>query len=717
MYATCNTRIKAEQISIILEPGEDTSLEAGFPKQPAGALARIAAMLSCPKLTPLQTRFLASVATLALLGLIYWTLGHTPLAYAAELDFDGRGESRGGEDHNWHWIAQEALEGDGINDEVAGAGTTVLSARAPAVSSTGGNNVPNIDNIEAGNTTVWMFSSEQLRSQHAKKGPGLPPFEDLIADAKVQHGELRKRDGDGEPTESQELEGRQNGRTRKIYISINTCLQPNYVGSGIQSAAPPQLTLYVATDPSNKNPGPQSNSNDQMVVVMDEGYANTTIQVNGDSYMSVHAPSLGNNFTGVWNYELAVSIDGFYHSVSDDFDLEPNLFLLDSDSFAALLVTDNLTQADPSQQSYKDWMNLTAPYIVFASNINDTRALGLSKSFCGLNMNSQITGKQEQSDGEGTNVQMQMTTRGLGNKPKEQFYVTALNRSSIYNATLAQVGNSTNSGSGVVGGGGKVWRSVSFPTKSDGNCALLYNLDFCSEVAYAVPSTPDLVANYSGFQSLYDNYTLNYYHNFNYSLQQIPCHTTSDAQYSLARNCQDCAKAYKDWICAVSIPRCTDFSSGLPWLQSRNMGQPFLNGSQLSSSVLNNGYVPMSGAPTLEGTVAFSQTYISSMATNSSRNPLIDETIKPGPYKEVLPCEDLCYSLMQSCPAALGFGCPFPGKGLEASYGSRHGNSNGNLTCSFLGAYVYTGGVAKVGSDVLKACLFAAIAAIMLVGM
>ncbi|KAK5163557.1 uncharacterized protein LTR77_010506 [Saxophila tyrrhenica] len=656
-------------------------------------------MLSCPKLSPLQSRFLASLATLALLGLIYWTIGHPPLAYAAELDFDGAGEPRGGEDHNWHRITQEALEEDGVDPEGdEGHTTPVLIARAPVVSSTGGNNIANNANIEAGNTSVWLFPVEQLQSRHADRGPGLPSYVEAVAQTNVAHGELRKRH-DSEQDDTQDLDARQNARARTIYISMNTCLQPNYVGSGTQSAAPPQLTLYVATDESNENPGPQGSQGNQRAIPLDGGFAATSISVDDSWYMSVHAPSLPDNFTGVWNYELAVSIDDYFHSVSNDTD--PNLFLLDSDSSAALLVTNNLTQADPSQQSFKDWMNLTAPYVVFASNVNDTRTMGLSKSFCGLNKNSQIAGAQDQSDGSATNVQMQMTTRGLGNKPKEQFYVTALNGSSTYFATLAQVGNSTSSGSGVVGGGGKVWQTTVFPTKSDGNCALLYNLDFCSEVAYAVPSTPDLVANYSRFQSLYDNFTLNYYHNFNYSLQQVPCHTTSDAQYSLARNCDDCAKAYKEWLCAVSIPRCEDFSSDAKWLQRRNMGQPFFNGTELPSSLLNQHYTPMSKAPTLEGTIAYSQTYISSVATNSSRNPMIDEVIQPGPYKEVLPCEDLCYSLVQSCPAALGFGCPFPGKGLEASYGSRHGNGNGTLTCSFLGAYVYTGGASSVGAGVM----------------
>ena len=74
-------------------------------------------LCQCPKLTPLQSRFLASVAALALLALIYWSLSDPRFAYAAELDFDGAGQSRGGEDHNWHRIAQTALERDGITME------------------------------------------------------------------------------------------------------------------------------------------------------------------------------------------------------------------------------------------------------------------------------------------------------------------------------------------------------------------------------------------------------------------------------------------------------------------------------------------------------------------------------------------------------------------------------------------------------------------------
>lgn len=243
---------------------------------------------------------------------------------------------------------------------------------------------------------------------------------------------------------------------------------------------------------------------------------------------------------------------------------------------------------------------------------------------------------------------------------------------------LVMEGNSTNSGQGVIGGGGTVWAAIEFDTKTEDNCALMYNLSFCSEVAYAVPTNPDTFSPSTGLPDLaaiYDSHAAQMYQYFNYSLQQIPCNTTSSSQYSLARNCDDCARAYKQWLCAVTIPRCADYSNTDTWLMPRNLGQAFANGSTISESAH----------------FSIDQVLLSKVATNSSRNPLIDESIKPGPYKEVLPCEDLCYDLVQSCPASLGFGCPSRGAGFEDSYGTRS-NDSGLITCSYLGAAYYLSG-------------------------
>lgn len=198
----------------------------------------------------------------------------------------------------------------------------------------------------------------------------------------------------------------------------------------------------------------------------------------------------------------------------------------------------------------------------------------------------------------------------------------------------------------------------------------------------------------SALAQLYDNYTSSMYQNFNYSLQQIPCDTASTAQYSLARNCTNCATDYKNWLCAVSIPRCDDFSSQEAYLQPRNVAANFINGS-----------APDSNSNDANATLR------ERLYANSSRNPLIDEQIQPGPYKELLPCEDLCYSLVQSCPAKLGFACPLPGLGLEVSYGKR---SDG-LTCSYLGAIHSTSSSHRASARPLVAAGFALLASIAVV--
>ncbi len=86
---------------------------------------------------------------------------------------------------------------------------------------------------------------------------------------------------------------------------------------------------------------------------------------------------------------------------------------------------------------------------------------------------------------------------------------------------------------------------------------------------------------------------------------------------------------------------------------------------------------------------------------NSSRNSLIDLEVKPGPYKEVLPCQDLCYMLVQSCPAALGFACPLENRGLEKSYGVR--DPGGAVTCSHPGAAYF---LDDAGRDGAKSMMF-----------
>jgi calcium channel MID1 len=114
----------------------------------------------------------------------------------------------------------------------------------------------------------------------------------------------------------------------------------------------------------------------------------------------------------------------------------------------------------------------------------------------------------------------------------------------------------------------------------------------------------------------------------------------------------------------VQIPRCEDFSSPLPYLQARNIAQNFINGT----------------APTTNASAAM----LKQAAYKQSRNPLIDREIEPGPYMELLPCEDLCFSIVRSCPANLGFSCP-NGNEMKVGYGQKDVTLQ-NMTCSYLGA-------------------------------
>lgn len=198
------------------------------------------------------------------------------------------------------------------------------------------------------------------------------------------------------------------------------------------------------------------------------------------------------------------------------------------------------------------------------------------------------------------------------------------------------------------------------------NCALLFNMPFCTSVAYAAPANPQKFHTTAALLQKYDDYTKSLYQNFSYSLQQIPCDTTSSAQYSLARSCNDCDVAYREWLCAVTIPRCADISNMATYLQPRAVNQSFINASYAIAT---------------DGDMAFSPKNRTKLAFNSSRNPMIDDIIQPGPYKELLPCKDLCYNLTRSCPAALQFACPLEGHGLPYSYGDPSPDSE-LVTCN-----------------------------------
>lgn len=212
-------------------------------------------------------------------------------------------------------------------------------------------------------------------------------------------------------------------------------------------------------------------------------------------------------------------------------------------------------------------------------------------------------------------VNTSITTRGPWNITRHQFMVSNLTQDTVYSAYLVQSVGS------VLG----ITTPVSLSTKIDANCRIIYDLPFCDQVAYSVPTNPDTFStdNIWDIADQYDSQALTKFEPFGTALSQFNCETT---QYSLVRNCTDCYRDYKTWLCAVAIPRCTDSTAGGDLSQSTD-------------------HLPTSPA-------------LRDISVGASRNPWVDEIMKPGEWTELLPCIDLCYHVVQSCPPFLQFYCP-----------------------------------------------------------
>lgn len=397
-----------------------------------------------PKLTPLQSRFAASLLASVILLIIYFSLTKPPFAYAAEMD------QRIPPDHN-HPIILD-LEDDldfGTNDIFGSPSDDPMETersknviRQASTDPTAlANNDPKQINIKPGETQFWVFNRDALSGPLSPPTPGLPSLVERTEQQESRQ-DLKKRQDNNAPSGS-----------RSLWITLNTCLQPSTSNSEV--GVPPQLQLYISESQNQKNPGPGGSGDSQRSVPVENGYSSVRLDASDDVFIGVAAVNT-TDFSGIWNYEIAGSIDAPFHDYDSD---HPDLYFVDSDNHAALLITKDTTQALPNETIFQEWMSIAPPFSMFAHNLNDPAVLGIQNSYCGLKQNAQIKTSSDSQD-------MSMTTRGQGGKPKEQFYIQNLNDSTTYFGFLAMNGNSTASGNGVVGGGGKVWKAMNFTTKT-----------------------------------------------------------------------------------------------------------------------------------------------------------------------------------------------------------------------------------------------------------
>ncbi|KAI2641847.1 stretch-activated Ca2+-permeable channel component-domain-containing protein [Hypomontagnella submonticulosa] len=613
------------------------------------------------QLSPLQSRLAASVIASCLLIIIYLLLLSPQFALAAELD-------RISADHDAHEFAfemQETVEDMEVLDignptyepEFALFDRSIIGRVPNGVVSMVNNRVEK-SNLGPGVTMTYVFQASSVAGRAVRDSD-----ESSELRRSSNGSEAAAADGHG----NDELLRRQQKATT-LWISANTCEQPLRLSSDKTKPDPPQLTLYVSTSPDNTSPGPSQGNDGQEVIEFKEGAVMFNTSVDRDIYLSISAPSVSADFdtTKQYNFELVASTDRYYFSYRDD-PTETDLIWVDSDATAALLQTNYLNNKT-------EQVITTPPFVMFAHNQDNLIINGLRNSYCGLSLYSQV---RFLDDGSGGMITTGLKNMGDLNLTRQEFYVSGLNASSNYTAILArEPGKSLqqrqDDPSSV--GGGIVFNPATFQTKPNGACTFIFNLTLCDQTQYAVPGNLKNFPNGTALATFYENYTRTMWDNFDKVLQQVPCETTaSSSKYSLVRDCDDCKSAYKNWLCSVAVPRCEDFSSpDREYLQMRNIGAPFPDGTKVDQSILDK----------FGGLKAF----------NSSRNPMIDETVQPGPYKEVLPCDNLCYELVQSCPAKLEFSCPQPDSkyGFNSSYGRQ--KSDGSLSCNYPGSAHFPAG-------------------------
>lgn len=313
-------------------------------------------------------------------------------------------------------------------------------------------------------------------------------------------------------------------------------------------------------------------------------------------YIGVRAPE-NTNRTAQWSYQIGVSQNDLVFQWDDRTWAQ----VIDTDSDSALITTGNLTAPNDMEL-----LNITkSQYSLHIYSYDYVNYFNqLNSSWCAIRKGPALYSRHD--------IETSYTNR-LGFL-QQQFYVTGLNASTKYIAYLL----SDFKGSTY---GGAVYRPFEIETMDNDACQLIYDLQFCDKVSYSVPASSSLLS-ISDLKSLYDEQAEAYYTNFTKALDQIACNTTDDAEFSPMKTCQDCANMYKEWLCSVTIPRCS----------TRNQ----------------TGYIFRD--------------------KNESRNDFLNDIVQPQPYFEILPCIDVCNAMVRDCPADFGFFCPTKDYFIEKSY-------------------------------------------------
>jgi len=404
------------------------------------------------------------MASIVLL-MLYLVFSNPHFAYAADVN------SLRPEDHNHNRLQAAAPFSDmdmedvdigdisGYQETLMGYGAGIIGRAAQAPTATDAqvlvNNQLVTDNVVQGETKQFSFLKTSVFGNPSPATPKLPSLIGTRAmepyyaggEAELQEDQTNERDP-GEVRQRQVAE-----EFRTVYISVNTCKQPKRL-QNTTVEPPPQLKLYISQSANNTSPGPTKPSASQELHVLEGGATMVKLNATGDIFIGLSGEAT-TAYSDVWNAQIAVSIDGFYHTFHNS--TGSNLIVVDTDSTSTLLITNALTSENKSSAVYEAWMKAQPPFILFASKTGDGQNMnGLQNSYCGLATNADIrplngTTKSENVEQRITNMRWQRD-----DQPRQQFYLSGLTPNSSYNLYLGVFGNSTDTGD-FAGGGGQVW--------------------------------------------------------------------------------------------------------------------------------------------------------------------------------------------------------------------------------------------------------------------
>ncbi|RHZ79585.1 hypothetical protein Glove_144g81 [Diversispora epigaea] len=389
-----------------------------------------------------------------------------------------------------------------------------------------------------------------------------------------------------------------------IYISVTICKLPsldNNNNNNNNNKVDAKLKVYVSLDPSESEPRPNSPLSSEYVI--HNGFLSFKIKssaISSSSSSSSTSSSSTNKIiyfglfspnqtgvTGNYNYEIGVSTNGYLHKIPS---IIQSLVLEDTDNSTALFRIDD------------ENINLSSSFLTYIVDSNSV--IDLYNSLCAFQSNTP----------ENINITYNETTRGFIYPDKgKKVSISINNLKNGTNYTALVINNNIDNNNDNTTDNYNNIDPIFLHTKSQLNCRLVSNLTFCNRVAYSVPANPSHPV--STIIKFYDGLAEKYFKNFTLTLSQFSCNKT---HYSLVRNCNDCLESYKNWICAMTVPRCGD------------------EDSDDDSSII--GGIPRNA--------------------NQSRIPDIDKVMVPGAYIEIPPCINLCYNTTQSCPSNLNFNCP-----------------------------------------------------------